>query len=573
MEPIQLTTDKLRVQLLVQLCELHDLGHVVLSPGSRNAPLIVGFSRSRVQTHVIVDERSAAYYALGLAQATGAPVALVCTSGTALLNYAPAVAEAYYLQVPLLVVSADRPEAWIDQADSQTVRQRNALEPHVKRSYQLPADDREPALRHSARLVNDAFAVMESGRRGPVHINVPLEEPLCGLAERRDFGRSYIVQLNPDERFDDDMLTLFGVQIRQSQRVMIVATGGGGVTSMTDALLGNALDSLARQPQVVVLCESTANLASTSADCFVRCIDRTLCRIAPDEEPAFAPDVLITLGGALISRQLKRLLRANPPQTHIHVGKEEWLVDTFGALTEHINADPATFFDQLSDAVLASPSPASDYRNRWLAVRAEADLCHAACVAGAPWSDMRAFAVMMEMLPKAQNLCLSNGTSVRYHQLFADAPIFNAVFSNRGTSGIDGSTSTAAGIAAGSGELTTLITGDISFLYDSNALWNEALSPQLRIIVLNNGGGGIFRFIPGPTSLEECERCFETVHRVDIGLLARAYGLDYRLATNEEELREALADLYGAEPSERAALIDVRTPREVNDVVLKHYFK
>ena len=572
MEANLLTTDKLRVQLLTQLCELHGLAHVVLSPGSRNAPLIVGFSRSGIETHVIVDERAAGYYALGLAQATGAPVALVCTSGTALLNYAPAVAEAYYLQVPLLVISADRPEEWIDQADSQTIRQRGVLEPHVKGSWQIPADDRPASLRYAARMINEAFTRMETGRRAPVHLNVPLEEPLCGLAERVDMSGYFIVQLNPDEQFDGDMMALFGAQIQQSQRVMIVATGGGGVTASTDALIANALDSLSRQPQIVVLTESTANLGPTSAE-FVRCIDRTLCRIAPADEAAFAPDVLITLGGALISRKLKRLLRANPPQTHIHVGKEEWLVDTFGALTEHINAAPAPFFDQLSDAVLVSPSPESDYRARWLAVKTEADAAHTAYTAAAPWSDMRAFAVLMEMLPKRQNLCLSNGTSVRYHQLFADAPIFDAVYSNRGTSGIDGSSSTAAGVAAGSGELTTLITGDISFLYDSNALWNEALPPQLRLVVLNNGGGGIFRFIPGPTSLPECERFFEATHRVDLAHLAAAYGLSYRCARTEEELRDAITAIYLTDVPQTAVVLDIQTPRELNDVILKGYFE
>ena len=179
------TTDKEVCNILADVVIAHGVRRAVLSPGSRNAPLLVALARrEEIDKYVIVDERSAAFVALGMAQQLGEPVMLVCTSGTAVLNYAPAIAEAYYQKLPLIVVSADRPKEWIDQDDSQTIRQFEVLSQFVKKSYDIPARCNDDIARwYANRIVNDAMIEAMSGRKAPVHINVQLDEPLAGLSE------------------------------------------------------------------------------------------------------------------------------------------------------------------------------------------------------------------------------------------------------------------------------------------------------------------------------------------------------------------------------------------------------
>ena len=539
------TTDKAIVRILAELCKAHGVQEVVLSPGSRNAPLSVAFNRMLGMTcRVVVDERSAGFFALGVALATSRPVVVVCTSGTALLDLAPAVAEAYYQSVPLIVVSADRPKEWIDQNDSQTIRQEGALANFVKRSYQLPMREEADDLWYANRMVNEALVLAQSGRKAPVHINVPLSEPLYGLCEA-DLSSARVIRaasLHPF-RLDDSVVEAYASQINEAKRVMVLA----GFMRNGDAL-ADLFAQWAKLPNVVVVAEPISNACSTAT------MNHPELFFSSIEEAAslgFVPDILITLGGAIVSKSAKLFFRKHPPMSHWHVGVEEWMIDTFRCLTDRIDVEPQIFFRQLLEKLAIRDSSYSvSLRTHMTKVLQHQE----ASLAEERWGETLAFKILLESLPDSVALHLSNGLSVRLGQRFPWRHSFR-FFANRGTSGIDGATSTAVGYSVASDLPTVLLTGDISFLYDSNALWNDFLSSKLKIVLINNGGGGIFRRLPGPPTLPEMETYFETPHRVDFAKLAAAYGVGYAKATDAHSLSDALKHLF--EEKTKASLLEV----------------
>ena len=556
-----LYSDKEIVQIIADIAVKNNLKRVVISPGSRNAPLSIAFARDeRIETFVLVDERSAAFFALGMAQQSNEPVGLVCTSGTALLNCAPAVAEAYYQRIPLVVISADRPLEWIDQDDSQAIRQQEALKGMVKGVYQLPvsvqgADDRW----YANRLVNEAFNTALSGRKGPIHLNVPFREPLYGLKPYLEKNERIVRTINPVGDLSDDALETLSSTIRSSSKVLVLV----GQTAPS-AELQRALERLSSLPQVVVLTETISNLSSPN---FITTIDRVITSFTEEELPEYMPELLISFGGPVVSKIIRRMIRFCPPVHHWYIGKGEPLIDTFGALTERIDLSPEAFFRQL---VPEAEPVTSDYATRWKMRDGQQTQKHEAFLQTAEWSDLKVFSILLPSIPQGSHLQVGNSSTVRYAQLFKGCPALHTR-GNRGTSGIDGSTSTAAGASVVFEGQTILITGDMSFMYDSHAFWNPYLTSRFKVIVIKNGGGGIFRFIAGPSEVEECEQYFETAQEIDVERLAVFYRLAYFKAGDEASLQEALPRFYAE--TERPAVLEVETPRQVNDRVLKAYFK
>lgn len=560
----KLHSDIAAVRVLVELLVQKGTRHAVLSPGSRNAPLLVAIARrgEGLRPHVIVDERSAGFYALGLAQQGEGAVALVCTSGTALLNYGPAVAEAYYQGVPLVVISADRPAEWIDQDDSQTIRQAGALAPFVKGSFEFPTavvceDDRW----HANRVVNEAVNLALAGRKGPVHINVPLREPLYGFSHAAR-ERERVIECTPVRGvLPEETLSRMREEFTRARKVLVVAGFQG-----PDEGLRARVEELAWRPGVVVLAESISNLTGPGV---YTTTDRILSAIGAGEADRFAPDLLVSFGGAVVSRMVKSFIREHAPRVHWHIDERVTPPDTYKSMTRHVALSPGEFFEQL----LAVPLPGgtgSDYSRTWQVKAGEATARHERYVEGAPWSDLKAFSVLIPALPAGSRLQLGNSTPIRYAQLFRYTGVARSD-ANRGTSGIDGCVSTAVGAAAAFEGVTTLIVGDNSFLYDSNALWIKGISPLLRIVVIQNEGGGIFRFLPGPSVLEEVEEYFETPHGMDIERFASVFRFKVYTADSEEALREVLPHFYS--PGDRPAILVVKTPGKMNGEILKGYFK
>ena len=554
------------LSLLASIIAEKGITHAVVSPGSRNAPAIIAFSRSgRLKLISISDERSAGFYALGMAQQLGHTVALLCTSGSAALNYAPAVAEAYYQKVPLLVITADRPAEWIDQGDGQTIRQQEVYANFIRKSFQLPHHiDNLSNYWHFSRMVNEAVDRTRFPAPGPVHLNLPLAEPLYDLQLNPEPGDIRINNLiEVEHRIPESALQGLVAQWNKAGSKLILAgqlPPGHG--------LEHWLCKLAEDPSVAVFTETTSNLHSQGC---IRCIDRTIEGITDEQLPGYTPDILLTFGGAVVSKKVKALFRKMKPAQHWHINPDpdDFHLDTYQSLTLTIPSEAAVFIRQL--AAVVAPAQ-SDFRARWQLLSERHLIKHGDFLANASFSDLTVFEALFRQIPDDTHLHLGNSTPIRYAQLFDEASRYTT-WSNRGTSGIDGCVSTAAGAAAIGKHPVTVITGDIGFLYDSNALWNNHLPPSLRIILINNGGGNIFRVIPGPDRYEELEPYIETSHRFNAEGIAKNFGVNYYPATDQASLLKLLPAFYGPQNNNQPALLEIFTPAVISAETLRNYFK
>lgn len=552
-------SDKRVVKTLVDICLAEGLREVVISPGSRNAPLTITFaSYDELECFSIVDERSAAFFALGMAQQTGRPVALVCTSGSALLNYAPALAEAYYQGIPLVVISADRPMEWVDQGDGQTIRQVGALDKVVKYACNLPSYLEESNW-YVSRLVSEAFYHCRYPKPGPVHINVPLREPLYGKTVHPSNGHKIISQVVAQKSLQPAQAESLAELWNKTDRILIVVG-----SQQPSAELNEVMNRLAGMDQVVVLSETLSNL---TGEHIIKGVDKVVSTITEEEVHFYKPSILITMDGAVVSKMVKTFLRTYPAKRHWHLSEVSRHLDTYIQLTDSIEMEPVNFFNQLLPHL---QSVKSRYRITWENRAKRSSDHHTEYLSKVHWSDLQAYDMLQKHVPEGWSMQWGNSAAIRYAQLF-DRYHNVPNFSNRGTSGIDGSTSTAVGAAYITKKPTLLVSGDLSFLYDSNGLWNNYLPANLRIIVVNNGGGGIFRFIPGPSDTEELETYFEAKHQLSVEPLAKMYGIDYLQASNADELELALNVLFTIK--ETPCILEIFTPGKENAGVLKSYFK
>ena len=444
-------------QTITQLCFAKDIKHIVICPGSRNAPLTISFTENPYfKVYSIVDERSAAFFAMGIAQQTGHPAAVVCTSGSAVLNFYPAVAEAFYSDIPLLVISADRPPHFIDIGDGQTIRQENVFQNHIIYSANLKVEEEHQI--YNETQVNVAInSCIEL--KGPVHINAPFEEPLYQKVESLTVKPQHVpLKLDKNEITEDisDYADIWNQSKRKLVLVGVLAPG---------SIETKVINQLAEDESILVLTETTSNLHHKR---FVCSIDKLIASFTDEDFKAFQPELLITFGGMVISKKIKALLRRYPPKYHWHIDEKK-AYDTHFILNKHFKLSPNAFFKMF----LAKTNPVkSTYQDIWIQKKQFREQKHDAFLKNASFSDLKVFEYLFRNLPGNCILQLSNSATVRYAQLFTiDKSI--AVFCNRGTSGIDGSTSTSIGNAVVSETPVTLITGDLSFFYDTNGLWNK----------------------------------------------------------------------------------------------------
>jgi len=539
-------------QSIIEIFAARGIHQIVISPGSRNAPLTIGFaSNEKFECLSIADERSAAFFALGIAQQTQKPVALLCTSGSALLNYYPAFAEAFYSQIPLIVVSADRPADKIDIGDGQTIRQENVFANHSLFNANL----QENVSAENDQLINEAItkAILE---KGPVHINVPFEEPLYETTEELLVKSKIIPETQPI--LESENLTTFAEKWNSSTKKMVLV----GV-NFPNAIQQNIVDWMAKDPSIVVLTETTSNLHDAT---FISNIDTIITPFTSEDFEHFQPEILVTFGGMVVSKRIKAFLRKYKPTEHWQIDPFR-AYDTFGALTKHFKTESNLFFGSF---IPLTQNVESTYKAEIIAIKKFRKEKQEIYLSKVPFSDFKAFELIMPRLPQNSMLQIANSSPIRYAQLIDVHPSIS-VFSNRGTSGIDGSSSTAVGAAFASTQQTVLITGDISFLYDSNALWNEYIPKNFKIILVNNGGGGIFRILPGHEETLVFNRYFETSHCFTGEHLARMFGFEYSIASNETNLIPALDSFFAA--NEKPALLEVFTPTLLNDGILLQFFK
>lgn len=555
------TTDKWTCRMVAKALSSYGIRDVVASPGSRNTPLLVAVARSReLKVHAVVDERSAAFIALGMARVTGRPVALVCTSGSAMLNYGPALAEAYYSGVPLIAVTADRPAAWIDQADSQTIRQPGALPTVTKGWFHLDGEARDDESRwHTCRMLNDALTLATSAPKGPVQVNVALSAPLGGETDTPDnepFPRTETVRI--EQGLHNEQARGIARSLC-NRRVLVVA----GFMPPSDKL-SSAIQTLASQPNVMVFAEGLSNIHARNAVENFETMIPDLPRES-QEVPCITPDILITLGGPLVSARLKNLLRRLAIKEHWHVGPEKHAVDTFRHLTTRYEMLPVEFFPKVANALAHFTrtkfnTDCSDYKNRW------SRCARSPRPNSGEWNALTATGTLLDHTPTDWNIQLSNGMSVRC-ALQYPLSRFHRVDSNRGVSGIDGSISTAVGGVYASAIPTLLITGDMSLQYDLGALTSTLLTPDLVIAVVNNGGGGIFSYVDSTAGLPERRELLQCRLRLPLRQIAETWGLNYQHADSHQTLTDAIAKATA--DMTRPTLIEIVTDPESDAAALK----
>ena len=535
--------------------------HAIISPGSRCAPLTIALVRHpQIKTRTISDERSAAFIALGLAQSLKQPVALLCTSGTAALNYAPAIAEAFYRQIPLIVITADRPTEWIDQLDGQTIRQQQLFGQHIKASYHIPTEHQHHDIQWFInRTFNEAINISNNDTKGPVHVNIALREPLYPTTEIQfDPNTRIIERVECEAQLSAQTWHTLATSLPSYKTILIIV----GQQELNESL-NQQLASLQNQCKIVIVGDFISNISSVP-----EAIKHHDVFIGKASSQALKPDLLITCGLSLISKALKQFIRNNPPKAHWHIQQTAIVADTFQTLTTHIPTDIGYFIEN-SHLLGFTKTPAqTTFWEAWQTQEQKAKHYLQSFFKTQVFGEFETIQEVLATIKEGTVLHLSNSMTVRYANILSSNQNIE-VMANRGTSGIDGSTSTAVGASLANDKTHLLLTGDMAFFYDRNALWNNYIQSNFKVIVLNNHAGGIFRLIDGPKNQPELEEYFETSQALEAQHAAIEHGLQYFKASNTQELLEVLP-LFLAE-NNKAALLEVFTDSKTNANIFENY--
>lgn len=559
-------SNKENVNILTSLLLEYGVSDAVVCPGSRNAPIVHNLSVCEaIRCRPVTDERSAAFYALGLAIATRRPTVVCVTSGSALLNVIPAVAEAAYQHVPLVVISADRPQQWIDQLDGQTIPQSDALGRFVRKAVQLPEPHNDEERWLCRRLVNEAMHLATCRQGAPVHINVPISEPLF------EFDTEQLPQLS---RFNNikraaikdasmDMPEAF----HEAKRPMIVI---GQLAHGT--ISHETIRSLSEKYVVMSEPLSNPSYMTIHFDEAIRYIvsDNSSINDDEDDKTAYYPDYVIYVGDTLVSKPARRFLRnAKAPSCLITPDAAD-IHDPLMTLTDIVECDTDSI-----NALLASLCEAPDtdercqFHDRWQSFL-DAYAAHADAYAP-EYSQMATVKYFEEQLADLDiDICVhyANSSAVRLACIYAQ----HYVWCNRGVNGIEGSLSTAAGFSLATHDMTICVIGDLSFFYDQNALWNSNLRGNLRIILLNNRGGGIFRQLPGLSDSPAADDLVMASHENTAQGICTQNDIGYMSAKNMDEMQIGIVTLLTRE-SERPMLLEVFTDSNDDVKALEKYFK
>ena len=410
-------------------------------------------------------------------------------------------------------------------------------------------------------VIDYLFKKINQGSRGPLHINVALNEPLY---ETMEIETTKVVPYDFD--FKTTVLSAeesnWNHETMQGKKVMIL------VGQMPPNLLFiEQLKQLADDPSFAILVENTANAVFYK---WVPCVDRTLEAIPAEQLEKFAPDVLITFGGAIVSKKIKAYLRKFKPAVHLKVGYDFTEMDTYEALTKSYAMNEGSFLRNLMQ--LKQGLLPSNYGAQWKQRDLIGEDRAINYLQTVPFSDLKAHEIVLDSIPEQSVVHLGNSTIIRYSQLFN--PVQGITYhSNRGTSGIDGSLSTAVGAAlADPDHLHVALIGDVSFFYDSNFMWINYAVPNLRVVLINNGGGAIFNFIQGPRSSKQNAKYFEAKHTFQAEYLCKAYGVEYLPVQSELDLEKAMDHFFDYAPDGTRKLIEINTSAIENHLFLDGFF-
>lgn len=532
---------------IAELCARKGLENAVLCPGSRCAPLTLAFTRhDKLSAKTFSDERSAGFIALGMAQQSGKPTIMLCTSGTAAYNFAPAVAEAYFSQTPLIVFTADRPTEWIAQHDGQTIYQEELFGRHIKKFFQLPQEyDHIDSRWAINRMINEAINLSMQEPRGPVHINAPFREPLYpDVKEKLTYSKDIRVveDILPNYALPSEHLLPLKQEWSKFNKILIVA----GQHEYDNNLIAS-LQTFLQHQAIPVVGDIISNL--NSLEPFIRHADVFLSQAPEDVKKSLKPDLLITMGKSVVSKSLKLFLRQHSPKAHWHIQPAGVVVDPFQNITKVIHTTPDQFFELMRGAEKTKSfenQRQTNYLKLWEVEERRAERGVKEFFPREEFGELELVNEILKQLPVLCNLHLANSMSVRYANVIGlnDFKKNINVFSNRGTSGIDGCTSTAVGHSLMNELPNILITGDLAFFYDRNSFWHNYTLPNLRVVLLNNHGGIIFKMIDGPGSLPETDEYFVTRQNLTARKLCEEFDFDYLKLDNKRKLKNTLNDFF-----------------------------
>ena len=548
-------SNKIVVQNILSECIKHNISQVVFSPGSRNSPFAITFdAHPDITTHVIHDERVAGFFALGIAQTINKPVILCCTSGSALLNYFPAISEAFYREIPLIVISADRPKKLVNKGHGQTIMQSNVYGEHVKNSLSIEDLNPQDLITETALLFSNASSVP----KGPAHLNVHLEEPLYEISNKSGFFENVILR---NQTVKNPILSLEDLALFNDKKILVLCGQGP-----EDSRLKKALVGFNRNSNVIVLNENTSGINDQS---FINCIDRILNGIDEKNEKRYTPDVIITIGGAIVSKRIKAFFIKNKPKKHFAIKHSVIGTDLFLRIDKHIKTEASLFFEMLNKKTTLLNS--KNFKGIWQQLDTTIkDQIPIFFEKPSKQTDLEIFHALYQVLPENCTLHLGNSSVVRYMQLFDPVP--NVKYEcNRGTSGIDGSTSTAIGSAIAEPQKQhVFICGDVSFIYDSNAMWIRPFPENLKMIVIDNKGGGIFKIIEGAKSSPQLERYFEAKHQTHAEDVAKGFGIKIFTPEKKSRVQEQIISFF---EHKEAQLLVLKTDSVENPKNLDAFFK
>lgn len=541
------------VKILAEICSQFGIEHAVICPGSRSAPLVFAFNRNKnIKTYSIIDERSAGYFALGMAQQLQKPVALICTSGTAALNFYSAIAEAFYQKIPLVVLTADRPLELLNQQDGQMINQVNVFGSHVRGSLNYNTILRTSHSELRTFLNKSMYPVM-----GPVHINVPLVEPLYENLEEEIVIENLEKPLNIFGDFDNK--NIIDALQQTQKRVIIIGQ------NLPDQELLATLKILAKK-DFAILADVVSNQHESSV---LKQFDFLVSQANIETLQVLEPDFIISLGGPVLSKALKLWLKKQKPKFHFRIQQDETLVDTYNNVTEYLFGNNNEVLKSIANAEFPS-STYAEYLGL-MELKSQRKIAEFINQNNVEFNELVTVNFVLKNLPENSQLQIANSTAIRYVSYLGLPDKNISAFCNRGTSGIDGCTSTAIGAANMTNEIATLITGDLAFFYDRNAFWNNFVPNNLRIILLNNHGGGIFNLIDGPNTQPELEEFFLTKHHLTAKNLADENGLNYLICKNNDEFANALETFYDV--SERAKIIELSFDMDKSAAIFKAFKK
>lgn len=546
--------NKENVNILTSLLVKNGVKHVVVCPGSRNAPLVHNFSECPdIECHPVTDERSAGFIALGMTQELCRPVAVCVTSGSALLNVLPAVAEATYQRCGIIVISADRPAAWIDQLDGQTCPQPGALGEFVAKSVSLPEPHNDEERWHCNRLINEVFIRYYQLDRPSIHINVPISEPLF----------EFTVEQLPDERivhawsWNDEYSKEYIIRlIAQAKKPMIVI----GQTK-EEEIPDDYMYELAEK--FVVLSEpiSSGELPPSFTDQMLYAIEK--------HPAAYRPDLVIFMGGNTISKRLRLFLRSLDKEVRqIVICNDMELRDISMNTSFVMRGHLGTVVSDINGYLNHSSRPSAFY-NKWKKLREEIAAKHEAYQP--EYSQMLAVKLFEEEYEKSMyygKVYYANSMSVRLAALYAD----HYCGCNRGMNGIEGSLSVAAGASLVCEENVYCVIGDLSFFYDENALWQQQLGGNFRIMLLNNSQGGIFRNLKGLDKSPVRDSFISAQHSASAEGICKQFNVKYIKAVDEMSLQRGVMELVNMK-SKRPVLLEVVTNINADEQQFKGYYR